>query len=162
MEIKDVKKELVARGAKCHEGLKIKGVKITPEENYTRISIRLDKPVETYKEIDGEFKESTGDLVFVSAFTIASLMRENDDTRFAVDHCLKHVDSFKIILDGATVDVWQEPVTQGQDYINPWSDNPESRDVENTTYYTHLTSIKVTAEAKEQLKELKKYMMGMI
>lgn len=161
MEKKEVIQTLLSNGAESVKGLKIKNVTVKPQENYVRLGITLDKPVkgkvseDSVNYVDGETK-----VIFTSAFSVASLLKDNDDAAFAVNHILEHPNSMGVILSRATIDVIVEPVIKGQEYKNPWSDNAETTIVEHDNYYYHITNIQLSDLAIKALDKIAMSMLG--
>ena len=162
MEKKEIINKLLQNGAKSVNGLKVKNVTITVLENYTRLGLTLDKPVKGYvaKE-DGTFAEGETNVIFVSAFAIASVLKDNDDTAFAANHLVENPQAMNVILSRATIDIIQEPVASGQEYRNPWSSNEDNSTVfDHDTIINHLTSIKLSDFGMKKLDRLADAMLG--
>lgn len=58
-------------------------------------------------------------VIFVSLFSIISLIKDNDDAAFAANHLIAHPEAMHVILSRAKLDIIQEPVVSGQEYKNP-------------------------------------------
>ena len=162
MEKKEIINGLLKNGSKEVKGLKIKNVTITILENYTRLGLTLDKPVKGYvaKE-DGTYEEGETSVIFVSAFAIASVLKDNDDTAFAANHLVEHPEAMNVLLSRATIDIIQEPVTSGQEYRNPWSSNEDNSTVfDHDTIINHLTFIKLSDFGMKKLDTLADMMLG--
>ena len=161
MEKKEIINDLLKNGAKSVNGLKVKNVTVTILENYTRLGLTLDKPVEGYvaKE-DGTFEKGETSVIFVSAFAIASVLKDSDDAAFAANHLVEHPEAMNVILSRATIDIIQEPVVSGQEYRNPWSSNGDATVFEHDTIINHLTGIKLSEFGMKKLDRLADAMLG--
>ena len=162
MEKKEIINGLLKNGAKEVKGLKVKNVTVTTLENYTRLGLTLDKPVEGYvaKE-DGTYEKGETNVIFVSAFAIASVLKDNDDVAFAANHLVEHPEAMNIILSRATVDIIQEPVESGQEYRNPWSSNTDNSTVfDHDTIINHMVNIKLSDFALRKVDTLADKMLG--
>ena len=161
MEKKEIINDLLKNGAKSVNGLKVKNVTVTILENYTRLGLTLDKPVEGYvaKE-DGTFEKGETSVIFVSAFAIASVLKDSDDTAFAANHLVEYPEAMNVILSRATIDIIQEPVVSGQEYRNPWSSNGDATVFEHDTIINHLTGIKLSEFGMKKLDRLADAMLG--
>jgi len=162
MEKKEIINGLLKNGAKAVNGLKVKNVTVTVLENYTRLGLTLDKPVEGYvaKE-DGTFEKGETNVIFVSAFAVASVLKDNDDCAFAANHLVEHPEAMNVILSRAQIDIIQEPVTAGQEYRNPWSNNSDNATVfDHDTIINHLTGIKLSDFSIRKLDTLADKMLG--
>ena len=162
MEKKEIINNLLKNGAKEVKNLKVKNVTVTILENYTRLGLTLDKAVEGYvaKE-DGTFEKGETSVIFVSAFAIASVLKDNDDTAFAANHLVENPQAMNVLLSRATIDIIQEPVTSGQEYRNPWSSNDDNATVfDHDTIINHLISIKLSDFGMKKLDTLADKMLG--
>ena len=161
MEKKEIINSLLKNGAKSVNGLKVKNVTVTVLENYTRLGLTLDKPVEGYvaKE-DGTFEKGETNVIFVSAFAVASVLKDSDDAAFAANHLVEHPEAMNVILSRATIDIIQEPVVSGQEYRNPWSSNGDATVFEHDTIINHLTGIKLSEFGMKKLDRLADAMLG--
>lgn len=162
MEKKEIINGLLKNGAKEVKNLKVKNVTVTILENYTRLGLTLDKPVEGYiaKE-DGTFEKGETNVIFVSAFAVASVLKDNDDCAFAANHLVEHPEAMNVILSRAQIDIIQEPVTSGQEYRNPWSNNSDNATVfDHDTIINHLTGIKLSDFSIRKLDTLADKMLG--
>ena len=162
MEKKEIINGLLKNGAKSVNGLKVKNVTVSILENYTRLGLTLDKPVEGYvaKE-DGTFEKGETNVIFVSAFAVASVLKDNDDCAFAANHLVEHPEAMNVILSRAQIDIIQEPVTAGQEYRNPWSNNSDNSTVfDHDTIINHLTGIKLSDFSIRKLDTLADKMLG--
>lgn len=161
MEKKEVISELLKNGAKLVKGINIKAIKIADKDTYTRLTLSIDKPVKGYVADDsGEFHEDDVKYIFVSMFTILSLLRDDDDASFAVNHLTTRPEAMQVLLANAEIDVIQEPVTSGQEYTNPFSSSDTKVVFDHDTYINHAVSIKLSEKAKKMLEKLAESMVG--
>lgn len=162
MEKREIINKLLENGAKAVKGLKVKNVTITVLENYTRLGLTLDKEVEGYiaKE-DGTYERGTTNVIFISAFAVGSVLKDNDDTAFAANHLVENPQAMNVLLSRATIDIIQEPVASGQEYRNPWSSNEDNSTVfDHDTIINHLTAIKLSDFGMKKLDTLADKMLG--
>lgn len=162
MEKREIINGLLKNGAKEVKNLKIKNVTVTILENYTRLGLTLDKPVEGYvANTEGTYDKGETNVIFVSAFAIASVLKDNDDTAFAANHLVEHPEAMNVLLSRATIDIIQEPVASGQEYRNPWSSNEDNSTVfDHDTIINHLTNIKLSDFGMKKLDTLADKMLG--
>lgn len=162
MEKREIINNLIKNGAKEVKNLKVKNVTISILENYTRLGLTLDKPVEGYvANEDGTYDKGETNVIFVSAFAIASVLKDSDDTAFAANHLVENPQAMQVLLSRATIDIIQEPVESGQEYRNPWSTNEDNATVfDHDTIINHLTSIKLSEFGMKKLDVLADKMLG--
>ena len=144
MEKNQVISNLVKNGGVVLKDLKVKNVNVTVKENYTRVALTLDKEVDGYTSEDGvTFEKGKTNVIFLSLFSISSILKDNEDTAFAASYAVEHINTVKVLLSGANISIIQESVAEGQEYINPWSDNAEPTVFDHATIINHLTDIKL-------------------
>lgn len=161
MEKREIINELLKNGSKEVKNLKVKNVTVTVLENYTRLGLTLDKPVEGYvAQEDGTYEKGETNVIFVSAFAIASVLKDNDDTAFAANHLVEHPEAMNVLLSRATIDIIQEPVVAGTEYRNPWSTNSDATVFDHDTIINHLTGIKLSDFGMKKLDTLADKMLG--
>lgn len=161
MEKKEIISELLKNGGIMVKDLKVKNVTVTPQENYVRLSITLDKPVKgMVADEKGVFSEGETKVIFVSLYSVTSLLKDNDDAAFAVNHMVKHPDSMSVVLSRATLDVIQQTVTAGEEYKNPWSDSAEATVFDHDVIINHITNITLSDFAVRKIDHLADSLLG--
>ena len=98
-------------------------------------------------------------VIFVSAFTITALLKEDDNAAFAANHLLKHPDALGMILSRATINVIQQPVKAGEEYKNPFN-NADSTTFDHDTIINHITNIQLSDFGMKRLDRLADMMLG--
>lgn len=145
--MKDVKKvvaQLLKEGAESVKNIIVKNVTIKDMENYTRISLTLNKEVKQMVANDaGDYEEGTNNVIFVSAYSIGAILGNNEDIAFAKNLIMQSPELLSMILSYAEIDVILEPVATGQEYTNPFSDKTESRVIEHDSIFTHVVDIRL-------------------
>lgn len=153
--------QLIKEGAKEVKNVTIKNVTVTPMNEYVRLGLTLDKEVDGYKvEDDGTYTPSKVKVIFVSAFTIAALLKEDDNAAFAANHLLKHPDALAMIMSRAQINILQQPVKAGEEYKNPFNDNADGTTFDHDTIINHITDIKISDFGMKRLDRLADMMLG--
>ena len=163
MEKKEIIAKLMQNGAEPVKNLKVKNVTVTPQENYVRVALTLDKPVKGMVSKDQvTYEEGETNVIFVSSFSLISMLRDNDEASFAANHLLKNPDSLSVILNRATIDILQEAVVEGQEYRNPWSENTETEATvfDHNTIINHVTDIRLSEFGIKKLDRLADKLLG--
>ena len=146
------------------KNVKIKSVTVTDMDNYTRLGLRLDKPVSGFvPKDDGTYEKGETDIIFVSTYAVGGMLREDDDCSFAVNHLNENPKAYALILTGATVDIVQQYVKEGEIYINPFSSNQDPDGLapqEHDIIINHIVSCKLTDKAKAMIDKLAEKMLG--
>lgn len=163
MEKKEVINALLAAGAEPVKNLKVKNVTVTPKENYVRIALTVDKPVKGMVSNDdgATYEEGETKVIFVSLYSITSILKDNDDAAFAVNHIIANPDSLSVVMSRSTVNILQERVTKGQVYKNPWSDSDEEGTVfDHDTIINHITDITLSDFGIRKLDKIADALLG--
>ena len=164
MEVKEVVKALLESGAKKVSDLKVTSVKLKDMDTYMRVSLSLDKPVSGYilNEEDGTYSAGDVKTIFVSLYSLLSMLKQDEDTAFAANHVANHPETIALILSGARIDLIQQPVVAGEEYKNPWSDrsDAEASIFDHDTIINHVVSIEVSKFGEKALDKLMDKMLG--
>lgn len=162
MEKKEIIAELLKNGGKSVKDIKVKNVTVTHCENYVRLGITLDKPVAgmVTKDNGVTYEEGETNVIFVSLYSITSLLKDDDNAAFAANHLVEHPDSMSIVLSRATLNIIQETVEAGTEYKNPWSNNAEATVFDHKTIITHVTDITLSDFAIRKLDRLADSLLG--
>lgn len=162
MEKKEIIAELLKNGGKSVNDLKVKNVTVTRCENYVRLGITLDKPVAGMLTKDNgvTYEEGETNVIFVSLYSITSLLKDDDNAAFAANHLVEYPDSMSIVLSRAKIDIIQETVEAGAEYRNPWSNNAEATVFDHKTIITHVVNITLSDFAIRKLDRLADSLLG--
>ena len=162
MDKKEIVTELLKNGATSIKDIKVKNVTVTRCENYVRLGITTDKPVRgmVTKDNGVTYEEGEVNVIFVSLYSITSLLKDDDDAAFAANHLVEHPDAMSIILSRAKINIIQETVEQGDEYKNPWSTNAEATVFDHKTIITHVVDITLSDFAIRKLDKLADNLLG--
>lgn len=164
MEVKEVVRALLASGAKKVTDVKVTNVTVKALDTYVRVALTLDKKVEGYvlNEADGTYSTGEVKVIFVSLYSLLSMLKQDEDTAFAANHVANHPETIALILSGARIDIIQQPVVAGEEYRNPWSDRDdvEATVFEHDTILNHVVSIEVSKFGEKALDKLMDKMLG--
>lgn len=162
MEKKEIIAELLKNGGKSVKDLKVKNVTVTRCENYVRLGITLDKPVMgmVTKDNGVTYEEGETNVIFVSLYSITSLLKDNDDAAFAANHLVEHPEAMSIVLSRASLNIIQETVEAGTEYKNPWSTNAEATVFDHKTIITHVIDVTLSDFAVRKLDRLADSLLG--
>ena len=161
MKNEEIVAQLIKEGAKEVKNVTVKNVTVTPMNEYVRLGLTLDKEVDGYKaEEDGTYTPSKVKVIFVSAFTIGTLLKEDDDAAFAANHLLKHPDALAMIMSRAQINILQQSVKAGEEYKNPFNDNADVTAFDHDTIINHIIGIKLSDFGMKRLDRLADMMLG--
>lgn len=161
MERKEVIAQLLKQGATVVKGATIKNVTVTPQQEYVRLGFTLDKEVDGYRENNGVYEPAKVNVIFVSAFTIASLLKDDDNAAWSANHLIKHPDALGMVLSRAKIDIIQEKVAAGTEYKNPFASEDSATTVfDHDAIINHVSSLTLGEFGTKRLERLADLMMG--
>lgn len=153
--------ELLKNGGKKVSDCVVRNINITPQENYTRVSLTLDKEIDGYvANGDGIFEKGKTNIVFVSLYTIVSILKNNDKTCIIANEVLENPKALNVILSRAKIALIQEEVSAGTEYVNPWATNPEPKPLENDAIINHLIDITPSEYALSKIDKYADSLLG--
>lgn len=161
---KDICNEIVANGGTRLRGIKVRSCKITEQENYTMISLTLERKVKGYRanEDTGIFEESETNVIFSSSYSLASVLKNNEDLAFCANSLVENPKGFEVVLSGATIDIIQQPVAADEMYKNPFSTNDsEGVALGHDTIINHVVNIVPSRRAMGVLDRVALSMFGL-
>lgn len=161
MERKQVVAELIKNGAVMVKDLVVRNVTVTPMEEYVRLGLTLNEEIDGFiaKE-DGTWEKGKTKVIFVSAFSIASILKDNDDAAFAANHLLQHPESMCVVLSRAKISIVQQTIAENEPYKNPWKENADEVSFEHEVIINHVVDIKLSDFSIRRLDKLADRMMG--
>lgn len=161
--VSQVIKDLLANGCKRIVNMRVKSAKVTEKDNYTMVSLTLEKPITGYvSDEDGVFEKGETNVIFASTYSLAATLKESDDTAFAANTLVENPKGFEVILAGARIDVIQQEVSADELYVNPFSSRSEDEGeaLGHDTIINHIVSINPSNNARDLLKLMALKMMG--
>ena len=141
---KDICNEIVANGGTRIRGIKVRSCKITEQDNYTMVSLTLERKVKGYRanEDTGIFEEGETNVIFSSSYSLASVLKNNEDLAFCANSLVESPKGFEVVLSGATIDIIQQPVAADELYKNPFSTSgSEGVSLGHDTIINHVVNI---------------------
>lgn len=159
---KQVVAELLAKGCNKIAGIRVRSSIVTPKDNYVMVSLSLERGIPGYVS-DGESVFTKGETatVFASSYSIASVLKDNDETAWAANQLIQNPKGLEVILAGAKVDLVQEEVSADEIYKNPFSSSDvDGQSLGHDTIINHVVKIEICQNAKQMLNMLAMNMMG--
>ena len=162
MDRKQVIRQLKAEGAKEVKNLTVKNVTVTVMDEYVRLGLTLDKEVEGMRQDEnGEYQEDITNVIFASTFSIASILKDDEDAAFAANHLVENPKGFAVVLSRCHIDILQEKVAKDTEYVNPFA----GEDAETTTFdhdvvINHISNIKLSKVGIKALDKLFDAILG--
>lgn len=159
---KQVVAELLAKGCNKIAGLRIRSSIVTPKDNYVMVSLSLERGIPGYvSDADGVFTKGETATVFASSYSIASVLKDSDETAWAANQLIQNPKGLEVILAGSKIDIVQEEVAADEIYKNPFaSSDSEGAALGHDTIINHIVKIEICPKAKQMLNMLAMNMMG--
>ena len=161
---KNICNEIVANGGIRIKGIKVRSCKITEQENYTMVSLTLERKVKGYRanEDTGIFEEGETNVIFSSSYSLASVLKNDEDLAFCANSLVENPKGFEVVLSGATIDIIQQPVAADELYKNPFStSNAEGVALGHDTIINHIINIVPSRRAMAVLDRMALAMLGL-
>lgn len=161
--VKQVIAELIAGGNKKIANIRVRSAKVTEKDNYVMVSLSLDKAIPGYAaNSEGVFEKTEITTVFASSYSIASILKESDETAWAANQLISSPKGLEVILAGSRIDIIQEEVSGDELYKNPFSNSSaEGVALGHDTIINHVIKIELCAQAKKMLNMMAMSMMGL-
>lgn len=159
---KQVVAELLAKGCNKITGLRVRSSIITPKDNYVMVSLSLERGIPGYvSDGEGVFAKGETATVFASSYSIASVLKDSDETAWAANQLIQNPKGLEVILAGSKIDIVQEEVAADEIYKNPFaSSDSEGAALGHDTIINHIVKIEICPKAKQMLNMLAMNMMG--
>ena len=159
---KQVVAELLAKGCAKITNLRVRSSIVTPKDNYVMVSLSLEHGIPGYvSDADGVFTKGETATVFASSYSIASVLKDSDETAWAANQLIQNPKGLEVILAGSKIDIVQEEVAADEIYKNPFaSSDSEGAVLGHDTIINHIVKIEICPKAKQMLNMLAMNMMG--
>lgn len=162
--IKDIIKELMAKGCKRVNDVTVKNVVVEEFDNYVRATLVTREALDAYVSDDNgtTYYKGKSNNLFSSTFAIAGTMKEDEELSWMANSIIEHPNVLNLILNGSKIDVIIEEVPKGVEYINPFTTktNPEPTTFDNDTIVKYVVGIKLGKSGQKMADKLADKLMG--
>lgn len=162
--IKDIIKELMARGCKRVNDVTVKNVVVEEFDNYVRATLVTREALDAYVSDDNgvTYHKGKSNNLFSSTFAIAGAMKEDEELSWMANSIIEHPNVLNLILNGSKIDIIIEEVPKGAEYINPFTtkSNPEPTTFDNDTIVKYVVGIKLGKSGQRMADKLADKLMG--
>ena len=148
-------------GAKS-EIVTICNVTVTDLKSWTRIALTLNR------EVDGPVCDSEGQwamgktrVVFVSLYSIISLLKNTDDTLAVASYIATHPTALQVILCGAKTEILQQNVKANETYINAFTGEETENESDHDSLFNHLVSITLSDKGQRAIEKIEDKLLGL-
>lgn len=160
---KDIIRKALSQGAKRINGLRVKNVNFSEEDNYTRVSFTVDKPIPgNVLQEDGSYKIGVTNTIFSSLYAIAGALKEDEELGWMANALLENPKALNLIFNGSTIDVLQQSVEAGEEYYNSFTtkDNALPQVFDHATFINNVIKFKLGKTGQRMADTLAVKMMG--
>ena len=149
-------------GANSYTDLVIKNVTVVDCKNWTRIGLTLDR------EVDGPIVDAEGNwsigktrVVFLSLYSILTLLKNTDDTVAITGHIASNPTSLQIILIGAKIELLQQEVKAHATYVNHFTGEEVEHDCDHDSLFNHLVSVELSDKGLRAVEKIEDKLLGL-
>ena len=151
----EIKKDLVKLHGKPIKRV-IKNVNYEILDTYTRVSFTLRENVKGFRaNEDGDFILGGTNIIFSSIYAIAAMLKEDDELAWLGNEVITNPKLLNLLCSSATIEIIQQKVEEGEEYVNPFASNPEPITFDHDTIINHVVGITLSKVGE---KVLEKYM----
>lgn len=162
--MKDIIKELMAKGCKRVNDVTIKNVVVEEFDNYTRATLVTREALDAYVSDDNgaTYHKGKSNNIFSSTFAIAGTMKEDEELSWMANSIIDHPNVLNLILNGSKIDVIIQEVAKGEEYVNPFTTktNPEPTTFDNDTIIKYVVAVKLGKSGQRMADKLADKLMG--
>lgn len=144
----DAIKNLILNGAKKLNNIRIKNVNFSEKDNYTMVSFTLSNPIRGYVSNDNgnSYEEGMTNTIFTSLYAIVGALKEDDELSWMANALLENPKALNLIFNGSTIDIIQQDIPAGEEFINPFSTrmDPEVQVYDHNLIINHIIKFKLS------------------
>ena len=131
-------------------GLKVISVTVTDRDTFSVVNLRLLSKIPGYVQVlaengtpTGKYKSGLSNVIYISNYGIADILKKDENLAFISILAVEQPASLIHLLLGATIDIIQEFVPAGTEYMNPFHihDNQTPIVFKNDIIINHIVKI---------------------
>lgn len=143
-----------------YRNVKVKTAKVTKKDEYFMVSLSVVKDLRAMiASEDGTFVEGTRNIIFTTNYTLGGVIKNTDNISWIANRLVENADVFEAVLAGSRIDIINEPIHAGDEYVNPFSSRREGTVFEHDTFINHIVGIHVSTETAEDIRDAKREMI---
>ncbi len=159
---KRIIRTLETNGCKRISNIHIKNVNVTEKDNYTMVSFTLTSSIRGYVYTENGYELGKTNLVFTSLYAIFSTLKEDENKAWLAFYFLSHPQALNPVLNGAQIDILQQDVIAGKEYVNPFSTkaNQKPQVYDHDLIINHIISFKLSATGEKMAGKVADKLLG--
>lgn len=131
-------------------GLKVKSVTVTDKDSFIAVNLSLMTKIPGYVQVltedgdpTGEYRKGMSNVVYSTNFAISGAFKNDENLAFVGNSAANNPSALVPVLAGATIDIIQEFVPAGTEYVNPFTtrENPTPTVFEHDAIINHIVKI---------------------
>lgn len=143
-----------------YRNVKVKTAKVTKKDEYFMVSLSVVKDLRAMvANTDGTFVEGSRNIIFTTNYTLGGVIKNTDNISWIANRLVENADVFEAVLAGSRIDIINEPIHAGDEYVNPFSSRREGTVFEHDTFINHIVGIHVSTETAEDIRDAKREMI---
>lgn len=121
-------KRLIASGCKKITNVRIKNVNYTEKDTYTMVSFSIANPIDGFVSNDNgvTYEKGKTNIIFTSLYAIVGAVKEDENLAWMSNALLNNPQALNLIFNGSNVDILQQEISAGEEYVNPFSTRTDS------------------------------------
>lgn len=149
-------------GAKEYKDVRVMNVTVTEKDSWTRIALTLDKEVDGFVSDDnGDYTKGTTRVVFLSLYSVAAVLKNNDDTLAIGSYVVNHPTALQILLSGAKIDILQQEVAANATYLNHFTGEEVEHQSDHDSIFTHIVAIALSDKGSRAVEKIEDKLLGL-
>lgn len=153
---KQIIKDLIKNGWSTKKNLRIRNIVITPKEGYHMLTFVVEPPVPGFvNDGDGNYTEGVTNNIYSSTFAVSGVLKETEDLGWLAQNIIAKPKLANHIFTGGQVDVIFKKVLEGEEFVNPFSNNAEPQEMEHDTYIYYITNLRQSKNGDMVIREMR-------
>lgn len=149
-------------GAKSEKDLIVNNVTVTEKDSWTRVALTLNRDVQgPVSDDEGNWSMGTTNVVFMSLYSIAGVLKNTDDTRAIASYVVNHPTSLQIILSGAKIEILQQEVKANATYINAFTGEETEHESDHDSIFNHIVSLSLSDKGQRGIEKIEDKLLGL-
>ena len=144
------------------ETVTIVNVTVTDLKTWTRIALTLNREVDgAVCDQDGNWSMGKTRVVFVSLYSILSLLKNTNETLAITNHIANNPTSLQIILSGAKGELLQQEVKANATYVNAFTGEETEHESDHDSLFNHLVDVEFTDKGHRAIEKIEDKLLGL-
>lgn len=149
-------------GAKSEKDLIVKNVTVTEKDSWTRVALTLNRDVQgPVSDDNGDWSMGTTNVVFMSLYSIAGVLKNTDDTLAIASYVVNHPTALQIILSGAKIEILQQEVKANATYINAFTGEETEHESDHDSIFNHIVSLSLSDKGQRSIEKIEDKLLGL-